>query len=126
MAPLGTFAELAGIPGAVFVPGVIGLADSPGGKLLASTLVNPFEFVFLAFVFAVFELVLPPAEPPQPDNVKTDIAAAVIKYFIINLIPSYFKYSYAGSKVASLEVSDGVRTGTGRYQTIFGRFERLS
>ena len=88
MAPLGTFAELAGIPGAVFAPGVRGLADSPGGKLLASTLVNPFELAFLAFAFAVFELVPPPAEPPQPDNVKTDIAAAVIKYFVINFNPS--------------------------------------
>jgi hypothetical protein len=32
-----------------------------------------------------------------------------------------FKIACAGLKVASLGVSDGVQTGTGRYQTEFGR-----
>ena len=82
VAPFGTFAFAgAGIPGVAFAVGVIGLAESPGGRLLASTFCNPFPLVLL-FEFATFELV-PPA-PPQPLRNNVENAAAVIIDLLIN------------------------------------------
>lgn len=79
VAPLGTFtAFAAGMPGVEFDVGEIGLAERPGGRLLASILTNPFEFVGLFALFAV-EL----AVGPQAVTINPDKAIAVIAYFFI-------------------------------------------
>jgi hypothetical protein len=55
-----TFAAFgSGIPGVEFDDGAIGLVDSPGGKLFASTVTFPapmFEFAFTALEFESAEL----------------------------------------------------------------------
>jgi hypothetical protein len=78
--PFATFAlPGAGIPGVEFPVGTIGLAESPGGRLFASTACIVFRF---ALEFAVFEFV--PASPPQAAARAVHAATADIKNLFIN------------------------------------------
>ena len=119
VAPRGIFAlATGGMPGVEFPVGTIGLAENPGGRWLALTFCI-FTTFALAFAPLAFEFVS--TSPPHAAANTAETAVAAINILFINKIPSSFKHSCAGSNVASLEVSDGVRTGTGRYQTVIGR-----
>lgn len=77
VAPRGTLTlAAAGIPGVEFPDGAIGLAESPGGRLLASTVCIVGRLAFAALEFDS-------APPPHAAARKVVAAVAVINIFII-------------------------------------------
>ena len=108
----------AGMPGVVFADGGTGLVENSGGKLFASILILALAGSVSAVAFALFTIDVFGAPPPQPTKMNAvEIKEIQITVLNISFISSDFENSCAGLKVASPEGSDGVQTGTGRYQT---------
>src|SRR5690606_15207458 len=107
----GTFSSLLAfeIPG-MFPSGSIGFGERPSGRSSGAMFTAAFAFAELAFAFSGTE--------PQPAPATTKILRKIRPALHIIF---HFKNSCAGLKVASPGGSDGVQTGTGRFQTEFGR-----
>jgi hypothetical protein len=110
-----TTAALAGMPG-VFPETGSGLVVIPGGSGW-----------LVAVVLTALALAFPPvsvADPQARLNPKTAQNKTNKKFFNIKKILAVTKNknSCAGLNVASPGDGDGVQTGTGRYQTDFGRY----
>jgi hypothetical protein len=105
-----------GMPGVVPVTGK-GVVESPGGSGWFA-----FAFVIAAFAFAL--VLVSPAEPQARLKLNAEQKITKRNFLDIKKYPHIFRHknSCAGLNVASPGDGDGVQTGTGRYQTDFGRY----
>jgi len=114
--PVGTLLALAGLmPGAEFAFKGTELVENSGGIFAESILLAALPLPALTFVVSGLEQAKLTAnrQKVRTNKILFNIKIKPQKY--------NFKNSCAGLKVASLGVSDGVQTGTGRYQTKLGR-----